>query len=142
MDDQTPVFEPALFTITHKLSKHALTRRGYDVTVEPLHSSINQQWKLSGGGYIQSGDNDHVYMSPTPDCTGAFGTTDPAAPWIITRLGDATIEIRTPCGTYLSVDPLEKTLVTVSTSSDLTHWNMVYTRPTSSYAVEKSVKIF
>lgn len=150
LDDQTPIFEPALFTITHQLSKKALTRRGFEIKAESIANvpteAKHQQWKISGGGYIQSASGGPhekgTYLSPLPDCTGVIGTTDPAAPWNIIRLGNATLELQLPCGSYLTVDPVDHVVTTVPSSSDLTRWTIAYTGPTSGYIAEKNVKIF
>jgi hypothetical protein len=144
-DDVTPIFEPAVFTIRHISSGKALTIRGHTIvleqTTDPVHR-VDQQWKLSGGGYIRSTHDLSLYLTPSPDCTGVIATRDAVTPWNIERLGDQTIQLKNPCGSYLSVDPVDHSIDMVPSSNDLTLWKAVYTKDSSGVVLQKKIKIF
>lgn len=144
-DDMTPIFEPAVFTIRHVSSGKALTIRGHDITLESPTDPVprvDQQWKLSGGGFIRSTHDLSLYLTPSPDCTGVMTTREAVTPWNIERLGDQTIQLKNPCGSYMSVDPIDQNIDMVPSSSDLTLWKAVYTKASSGVVLEKNVKIF
>jgi len=142
-DTVTPIFEPALFTISHIPSKMAFTVRGRQIVLEPHDTSKKeQQWRISGGGFIRSASDTEVYMTPGPDCDGIVSTRDPVTPWVIERRGNAVIELKNPCGSYVSVDPLEGQIDMVPSSGDMSMWTMTFTEATPGVTLKKNIKIF
>lgn len=142
-DTITPIFEPALFTVSHTSSGLAFTVRGRQIVLEPHNvSSPNQQWRLSGGGFIRSASESEIYMTPSPNCDGIVSTRDPVAPWVIERRGNAVIEIKNACGSYVSVDPIDREIDMVPSSSNMTMWTTTYTKASPAATLKKNIKIF
>jgi len=139
----TPIFEPALFTISHTSSGMAFTVHGRRIMLEPHNvSSPNQQWRISGGGYIRSASESEIYMTPSPNCDGISSTRDPVAPWIIERRGNAVIEIKNECGSYVSVDPIEREIVMIPSSSVMTMWTTTFTKASPGATLKKNINFF
>jgi hypothetical protein len=81
-------------------------------------------------------------MTPSPNCDGIVSTRDPVAPWVIERRGNAVIEIKNACGSYVSVDPIDREIDMVPSSSNMTMWTTTYTKASPAATLKKNIKIF